>query len=179
MKSIHVLRSVLLGIVLIAAIPAAPADQTSSGGAAGELNSLEGTIRALYDVISGPAGRPRNPERFRSLFYPGARLVIVPPNPQGKREARVLTPEDYIEQTFPFLLENGFYEKEVANRTEHYGAIAHVWSTYEARRKADDPEPFMRGINSIQLLNDGERWWVVTIYWQRETPENPLPTKYQ
>jgi hypothetical protein len=54
----------------------------------------------------------------------------------------------------------------------------HVFSTYEARQKADDPKPFMRGINSIQLFNDGKRWWVVSILWQSESPDNPLPEKY-
>jgi hypothetical protein len=58
----------------------------------------------------------------------------------------------------------GFYEKEIARRTEQFGNIAHVWSIYESRHNEDDPEPFMRGINSIQLFNDGKRWWIVNIY---------------
>jgi hypothetical protein len=56
--------------------------------------------------------------------------------------------------------------------------IAHVWSTYESRHKEDDPQPFMRGINSIQLLYDDSRWWIVTVYWQHESPEDPIPEKY-
>lgn len=35
-----------------------------------------------------------------------------------------------------------------------------------------------RGINSIQLMNDGKRWWIVTIFWQGEDEKNPLPEKY-
>jgi len=27
----------------------------------------------------------------------------------------------------------------------------------------------MRGIKSIQLFNDGKRWWIVNIYWTQET----------
>src|ERR1700751_3032630 len=72
----------------------------------------------------------------------------------------------------------GFYEKELARRTEQFGNIAHVWSIYESRHNEDDPEPFMRGINSIQLFNDGKRWWIVNIYWQQENAENPIPQKY-
>ena len=36
----------------------------------------------------------------------------------------------------------------------------------------------MRGINSIELFWDGKRWWIVTIFWQGEGPDNPLPEKY-
>jgi len=36
----------------------------------------------------------------------------------------------------------------------------------------------MRGINSIQLFYDGSRWWIVSIYWQQESPEYPIPEKY-
>ena len=147
--------------------------------AANDPVSSDAIIRALYDVISGPAGRPRDPERFRSLFLPGARLVIVHRNPQGSNEARFLTPDDYIAEVFPYLLENGFYENQVAERAEACGTIAHVWSTYEARHTADDPTPFARGVNSIQLLNDGRRWWIVNLYWQREVPVNPIPAKDQ
>ena len=144
-----------------------------------DVNSIEAILAATYDVISGPAGKQRNWDRFRSLFYPGARLI-----PTGKRpneqevKARVLSPEDYIERSAPFLEKEGFFERGVSNKIEHYGNIAHVFSTYESRRKADDPQPFQRGINSFQLVNDGKRWWVMTILWQGETPENPIPAEY-
>jgi hypothetical protein len=59
-----------------------------------------------------------------------------------------------------------------------YGHIAQVFSTYASFHKADDKDPFMRGINSFQLLNDGKRWWVITIYWQAETPDNPIPKQF-
>src|SRR5204863_438347 len=77
-----------------------------------------------------------------------------------------------------YFTEHGFYEKEIARCTEQFGHIAHVWSTYESRHNADDPTPFMRGINSIQLFYDGARWWIVTIYWQQESTEHPVPEKY-
>jgi hypothetical protein len=76
------------------------------------------------------------------------------------------------------LEEQGFFEREVARRTEMFGNIAHVFSTYEARHKVEDKDPLVRGINSIQLMNDGKRWWIVTVFWQAETPDNPLPKKY-
>ena len=91
---------------------------------------------------------------------------------------QILDIDGFIARVEPFFEENGFYEKEIARRTEQFGNIAHVWSIYESRHNEDDPEPFMRGINSIQLFNDGKRWWIVNIYWQQESAENPVPEKY-
>ena len=56
--------------------------------------------------------------------------------------------------------------------------IAHAFSTYESRRSVDDVELFTRGINSFQLMNGGLRWRVVSIFWQGEGPENPIPANY-
>ena len=67
---------------------------------------------------------------------------------------------------------------EVARQADTFGNIAQLFSTYESRRRPDDPKPFARGINSIQLMNDGKRWWVVSVYWQAERPDNPIPARY-
>ena len=74
--------------------------------------------------------------------------------------------------------ENGFFEKEINRKTETFGNITHIFSTYESFRSEKDETPFMRGINSIQLLNDGKRWWVINIYWTQESNENPIPKEY-
>jgi hypothetical protein len=91
---------------------------------------------------------------------------------------QVLDVEGYIARVEPLFAKEGFYEKEIARRTEQFGRIAHVWSTYESRHDPSEPEPFMRGINSIQLFNDGKRWWILSIYWQHESPTDRLPEKY-
>lgn len=144
-----------------------------------DVKSADTILAALYDVISGPAGQKRDWDRMRSLFAPGAQLSAIVKRPNAAAATRaIMTVEDYIKNSGPFLEERGFFEKEIARRTETYGGLTHVWSTYEARQKADDAKPFMRGINSIQLMNDGQRWWVVSIFWQQEGPEIPLPEKY-
>ena len=144
-----------------------------------DVSSLDAIMKSVYDVISGEAGKARDWDRFRSLFYHDARLIPTGKNPQtGEVGARPMSPEDYIKRSEPFLLKEGFFEREVARRVEQYGNIAHVFSTYESFHTAADKQPFMRGINSFQLLNDGKRWWVLTIYWQGETPENPIPKQY-
>lgn len=140
-----------------------------------DVASIDAIVTALYDVISGPAGQPRNWNRMRSLFIPGGRLMPTGTR-QGARVMRVLEVNDYIAMSGPQLERAGFRERELARRTEQFGHIAHVFSTYEGRSEVNGT--VIRGINSIQLMNDGTRWWVVSVYWEAETPENPLPAKY-
>ena len=143
-----------------------------------DVNSMDAIIAAVYDVISGPSGKKRNWDRMRSLFVPGARLIPTGSRSAGGYGSRVLTVDEYITHAAPFLEKEGFYERESARKTEQFGQIAHVFSTYESRHAAEDQKPFQRGINSIQLMNDGTRWWIVTIFWQGEDEKNPLPQKY-
>jgi hypothetical protein len=144
-----------------------------------DVASIDAIVTAAYDSISGPAGEKRNWQRERSLYYPGARLIPTgKPGENGDLAPQMLDVDGFIARVEPYFAEHGFYEKEIARRTEQFGHIAHVWSTYESRHNADDPEPFMRGINSIQLFHDGSRWWIVTIYWQQESSIDSIPAKY-
>jgi hypothetical protein len=143
--------------------------------------SIDAIIKASYSTISGPAGRKRNWDRQRALFLPGARLIPTAVKP-GENESdlapQFLDVETYIARVEPLFRDKGFYETEVSRRTEEFGQIAQVWSTYESRYRPDDPEAFMRGVNSFQLFHDGTRWWIVNIYWQHENAAHPLPEKY-
>ena len=146
-----------------------------------DVESIDAIIAATYDFISGPAGKQRDWDRERSLFYPGARLMptaTVAGRNDVELAPQILDVESYIARVEPLFAKSGFYETEIARRVESFGSIAHVWSTYESRRDPSDPEPFMRGINSIQLFNDGRRWWVLSIYWQHESTQQPLPKQY-
>ena len=121
-----------------------------------DVASLDAIMKAVYDVISGDAGAKRDWDRFRTLFHKDARMIPTGKNPKTNVVgANALTPEDYIKRAEPFFAKEGFYEREIARRVETYGNIAHVFSTYESFHKMSDKKPFMRGINSFQLLNDG------------------------
>jgi hypothetical protein len=99
-------------------------------------------------------------------------------NDKGEITARVLTADDYVTRGQAVFSKEGFFERSIANKIEHWDRIAHVWSTYESRHAKDDAKPFARGINSIQLLYDGKRWWVMSIFWQAEDKEHQLPEQY-
>ncbi|MCL7965099.1 MAG: hypothetical protein M8858_06760 [marine benthic group bacterium] len=177
----------LLALFLVATPAAAQdwgrstADLDVPAAQAEDVKSIDSIISALYDVISGPAGEARDWDRFRSLFLPEARLVPSGSAPDGSTRYLAWSVEDYIATAGGQLEANGFFETEAHRVEERFGHIAHVFSTYDSYRTADEMkarEPFMRGINSIQLLFDGERWWVVQVFWQAESPETPIPERY-
>lgn len=144
-----------------------------------DVESVDAIINSLYNVLSAPAGEKRNWDRMRTLFVPEGRLMSTGKRRDGSSMARsVMTLEDYITASEPFLEKEGFFEREIGRRTEQYGSIVNVFSAYDSKRKLEDEKPFMRGINSIQLWNSGRRWWIVSVFWQAETPDNPIPGKY-
>ena len=173
MKNLLIIAAIFL--ISIQAIAA----QTPKDADPKDVSSLDAIMKAVYDVISGDKDKKRDWDRFRSLFHPDARLIPSGKNAQtGVIAAHAYTPDGYIARAEPFMAKEGFFERETARRVDIFGSVAHVFSTYESRHTAADAKPFARGINSFQLLNDGKRWWVVTIYWQAETPELPIPKQY-
>lgn len=146
-----------------------------------DVASIDAITTAVYESISGDAGVPRDWDRFRSLFAPGARLMPV--DSQHGEDGRTSTvasmsPDDFATPDSDAFAD-GFYEVEIGNVTETYGDIAHRFSAYASFRTDDpDEEPFNRGINSFQYLYDGERWWILTIFWQHEPDAGPIPAEY-
>lgn len=143
-----------------------------------EVQTLDATIQALYSVISGEKGEARNWEFMKFLFHPDAKLIPTGKTKDGSYKAKFITPQDYIDRSGPWLIENGFFEKEIHRETDSFGHITQVFSTYETFHSESDEAPFMRGINSIQLINDGSRWWILNIYWSQESEEEPIPARY-
>lgn len=162
--------------------PATPTTQAATVPAANpaDVSSVDAIMAATYDVISGPPTKKRDWDRFRSLFVPGARLIPAEraKDATGIFKVDVITPDEYAKFADPYFSKNGFAEREIFRKSERYGNIMQIFSTYESRHDASDAKPFARGINSFQLLYDGKRWWVVTIYWQEEDAENPLPKEF-
>jgi hypothetical protein len=140
--------------------------------------TVDGIIEKLYASISGEMGEARDWEAFDQLVIPEARLIPTGNNEQGGKSYQVFTPKEYRENANQYLVENGFFEEEIYRVEESYGPVVHMFSTYISKRSKSDPEPFNRGINSIQLLHDGERYWVVTIFWGQEPDNTPLPAQY-
>jgi hypothetical protein len=129
-----------------------------------DVASPEAIVAAVYEVLSGRAGETRDWDRWRPLYAPNARLIPIERGSDGALIPRALSPEEYIESRTPFLAAGDFYEWETAREELRSGSVAHVWSLYEAARTPGG-EAIRRGANSIQLWNDGSRWWILSVVW--------------
>jgi len=136
--------------------------------------TLDELIKALDDAVSGPGDKDRT--CLRNLALPDARLSPLTKTADGGFAPHVLTVDGWIEA----VKKRGsaaFYERQVKVSSDVYGHIAHLWSTYEVR-PTPDGKAQVRGINSIQAVNDGTRWRVFEILWQAETPSEAVPARY-
>lgn len=141
-----------------------------------DVATLDGIMRAYYEVVSGPAGVPRDWARDRSLHHPDALVTILSVDDQARPTARTMTLAEYHERSGEVAREP-FYEREIHRVVDRFGNIANVWSTYEWRR--DEAGPVMgRGINNIQLYHDGDRWWITSWSYDSEREGNPIPPEY-
>jgi hypothetical protein len=174
-------RLALLAIV-VACAPL-PAQQTTTPPAHAaapaalplDVASPEAIVTALYDVISGPAAQPRNWDRFRSLFLPGARLVFILPTPSGDRLFN-LTVDEFIQLAGPgYQSGAGFWETEIGVHTDRFGKVAQVFSAYESRVTGPSGDVAERGINSVQTIRHQDRWWITNLVFDTESPSNPIP----
>jgi len=130
-----------------------------------EEAAVGAVIDEMYAMISGPAG-PRDWSRQENCFLPEARQVRTWVDEQGRAQKLSMSLEEYRNNTTPFFAENAFYEVETSRRIDRFGNMAHVWSSYEARRSPDDAEPERRGINSIQLFNHPDQGWrIIHMIW--------------
>ena len=142
----------------------AEAGSVTPAAARKDVASPQSIIDAVYEILSGRAGEPRDWDRWRTLYIPDARLIPVESNGDGVVVPRVLDPGEYIESRTAMLDADDFFEWETEHEELRFGSVAHVWSFYEAARNPGG-EPIRRGANSIQLWHDGTRWWIVSVLW--------------
>jgi len=142
-----------------------------------DVVSINAIMVAIYESISGPAG-DRNLDRFRSLMLPSGRLTSSIVDEHGSHAVRQWSVDEFVAEVRPVFATNAFYEAALINRVERFGNMAQVFTSYASRTESHG-KPFQRGINSMQLMYDGKRWWVVSILWDIDRPGNPLPKAMQ
>jgi hypothetical protein len=174
-----VIAVLLCNLVWLATLAVAQSADTTKvhEAKAADVATPDAILKAAYEVISGPQGKQRDWDRLRSLCVPDVHFIVVAKAGSGD-PVHSYSFDAFSSAAQKALQSEGFYEKGIANRVERFDRMAQVFSTYESRHNANDAKPFERGINSFQLANDGKRWWIVNIFWEQESPENPIPKKY-
>lgn len=148
-----------LALLLVAALLSVPLGaQETPAPRPEDVSSIDGIVRAFYEVVSGPAGERADVERDRSLHHPEAQVAIAGTDASGEPTVRVMTLDEYHGRNEP--RQQGFWEWETDRTVQRSGNVVHVWSHYASAR-AEDGEPFDRGVNSITLFHDGARWWIM------------------
>jgi hypothetical protein len=139
-----------------------------------DVGSLDGIMKAFYEVISGPAGQPRQWSRDRTLYISGVKFVSMNENATGEPVAHVMDHQQFVDSSNEMVVSKGFFEWEIHRETNRFGNIAHIFSTYESRITKEGPV-IARGVNSIELFWDGKRWWIASAIWDDERKNNPIP----
>lgn len=141
----------------------------------GDVSTIDGIIKASYETISGPAGQPRQWGRDRTLYIPDVYYVHTGVNRKtGKVIFRGMTYQQYADEAGPGLEKHGYFEREIGRSVQVFGHVASAMRAWEVRTEANG-KVSGRGVNSIQLVNDGKRWWITSINWDNETPDTPIP----
>jgi hypothetical protein len=149
-----------------------------SAARAGDVDSPESVVRAMYQSVSClPAP---DWDRFKSLFFPGARLVNVRRSDEsGGSLARGVSPDDFAARAAVTAVADKFTQRELNHKALRYGDLVLHWSAYEARRSpANAPPLILRGIQSFQLVRSDGRWWITEITWQNDLDAGPVPDEY-
>jgi len=142
-----------------------------------DVESADALIFAMYEVVSGPAGKARDWRRMYSLFVPGAMLIRTVRGKSGDLTAAVLSPAEYVSRAGKFFETHGFYEREISRQVHSWGNVEQVFSMYESSQDAAYDKPFAKGVNCIELFNDGKRWWITAIMWEEEVVQTTSPTE--
>lgn len=146
------------GVALLALLLLPLASQAQQSARPGDVATIDGIIRAYYEVVSGPAGEASDVERDRTLHHPEAWIAIAGTDGNGIPVVNVTTLDGYHGDAAP--REAGFYEWETDRVMHRSGNMVSVWSSYASSREPDG-EPFIRGVNTITLFHDGGRWWIM------------------
>lgn len=141
------------------------------------VGTLHGIMKAYYDVVTVKKGEKPSYQRDSSLHVPNVNVGWAVKTKSGKMAVKYVSLKEYHAQSDDYLAANGFDEREISRKVEKFGAIYHVWSTYESRNTKTGPI-IERGINSIELFYDGTRFWILGWFFDGERKDNPIPKEY-
>jgi hypothetical protein len=143
-----------------------------------DVSSIDGMVRAYFEVVSGPAEKKRQWGRDATLYIPGIRFLIFRQDKNGKTSLRTLTHQEFVDESEAAMAGQAFYEREVHRITHRAGNVAHVFCTAEQKHSPDGPVEG-RSVDSLEMFWDGSRWWITNAnIWEVESQGHPLPKEF-
>ena len=125
-----------------------------------DVSTLDGILKAYYDVVTVKKGEKVSYERDSLLHVAGVRVAAIGQDQNGKTLLQYTSLKQFHKESDPYIEKNGFIETEINRKVENVHNLWHVWSTYESRNVAGGPV-IERGTNSIELYFDGKRFWIL------------------
>ena len=122
--------------------------------------TLDGIIKAYYDVVTIKKGEKISYERDSLLHVPGVRVASAGLDANGKPFLTYAGLKEFHRQSDAYMEKTGFYEKETKRTVQNIRNIYHVWSSYESRTE-EGGRVIAQGVNSIELYYDGKRFWIL------------------
>ena len=139
------------------------------------VSTIDGIVKEVLKTISGDSTVVRDVEKLRMLFAPDATLRSLTEARDGSRQLRTFNLEEFARIVRDYYSGTNFFEYELNKTVDVYNGIAQVFQGYEV----NGPRGTEQGINSYQLYNDGERWWVTSILWVSDKNGVELPLEYR
>ena len=124
------------------------------------VGTLDGIIKAYYDVVSVKKGEKVSYERDSLLHIAGVRVGSAGIDVKGSPVIHYTSLKEYHRESDTYMEKNGFYEHETTRTVQNIRNIYHVWSAYESRYTPDG-RVIAQGVNSIELFYDGKRFWIL------------------
>ena len=178
----RVVRSPLVAVLITlgAGLPGCRTTKVAPGPPADELTRIERTLDTLYRSFCFDAGDEADWSTMRSLFLDGASFVA--PVRAGRRPQAVQG-DEFIEEFQDWIASSNEGETGLHERIEHlridvFGSVAHAYVLFEGFVPGE-AQTKTRGIDSIQLVHDGERWRVASFTTQYASEDRPVPARFE
>lgn len=124
---------------------------------------LDELMRSFYEVISFEDGSAPDWAKMGELFSQHARITRITPEAIDYMDLESF--RNMAEELLEVGAYTSFHEKEIARRTDCFGAVMHVASAFETRISPQAEDFIARGINSLQLVREGDAWKILSLCW--------------
>ncbi|MBM3984981.1 MAG: nuclear transport factor 2 family protein [Planctomycetes bacterium] len=175
----RVARSILLASLAAGCRAPAGGALPATGLPADDAHAIRAALDGLYAAFGFDPGGEADWDAIRASCAEGA-AFLAPAAPD--RPQRLTGLDEFLEDfrayaSSPPVAGTGLHERITGVRVDGFGRIAHAFVAFEGFAPGDG-RALTRGLDSLQLVRDGERWLLASFTTQYETPALSLPLRF-